>query len=64
MNLLALIVCYKKVNKTHEIIKQKNTPPFFPPTENSNKMIEIIYISETMDVHRLIKKIMGWNVHL
>lgn len=47
-----------------KLLNKKNTPPFFPPTENSNKMIEIIYISETMDVHRLIKKIMGLYVHL
>ena len=37
----------QKVNKTHEIIEQKNTPPFGDIRLNSNKMNEIIYLLET-----------------
>ena len=32
----------QKVNKTHEIIKQKNAPPFYDIIIKSNKMNEII----------------------
>ena len=45
--IMGLILKCQNVNKTHEIINQKNTPPFYDIILNSNKMNEIIYLLET-----------------